>query len=107
MKQYLIINNKLKMSNGKIVRLGISAGTSVPKLLSSSLRKWRWIVDGMVAIVLKTDDFEAVLSWLEENKIKNQVHIDLGLTQVPKGSKCSVTFFYEGDDPFLKNLKLY
>ena len=105
MKQYVIINNELKMSKGKIARMCLSAGTQASSLIGWwQLTKWK--VTGQVAVVLKADHFNQVIFYLQDQKIKYHMHVDAGLTQVPRGSQCSVTFFHDGNEE-LNKYKLY
>jgi len=106
MKQYVIINNELKMSKGKIARMCVGAGHHI-RLVSNIFQRFKWMLKGYNTVVLKSDNFEVIIDTLQFKKIKHFIHSDAGLTQVKKGSRCMVTFLYDEDKVFLKHLKLY
>ena len=105
MKQYVVINNILGMSKGKIARVCFTAGLNQYRTVGF-FKRIKWMLLGQKAIITKTDDIESLLNWLNSMKIKYVVHKDAGLTQVPKGSICMVSFFVEKDNDYLKQLKL-
>lgn len=105
MKQYIIFDNQLKMSKGKIARLCHSAGANLMKA-SSFKQRWKWFMNNQTTIVMKTDKFDDLLLNLKLFKIKHFIHVDAGRTQVEPGSKCMVTFFADNVDMF-NDLKLY
>ncbi len=107
MKQYVIINNELKMSKGKIARMCVGAGHHI-KSVSNIIQRIKWVANGFNTVVLKSDIFEGIVRQLETYNIKHFVHVDAGFTQVETGSKCMVTFLCKEEDYILfSELKLY
>jgi len=104
MKQIVVINNVLKMSKGKIARVCLMLGMNSKYLLTDKISK-QWEKNHFTAIVLKTDDY--YIAKCKAIKFVGQVaaHIDLGFTQVPKGSDCGFVCFTDLD--IFKDLKLY
>lgn len=108
MKQIVLINNDLKMSKGKIARVCLMLGYKSAQKLGF-WKNLRWQNSGQRAIVLKADEAfmlgQEMILHLENRKYVT--HIDAGLTQVPAGSVCGISFFVEDDDIDYDHLKLY
>lgn len=105
MKQYVIINNKLKMDKGKVARVCLTAGNKTRRLIGK-INLLKWYFYGSPAVVLRTDDIQEIERFVEYNNIKYSKHVDAGHTQVRNGDLCMITFFHVGND-FLDSLRLY
>ena len=108
MKQYVILNDELKMSKGKITRLAVGAGFHI-KSVTTLFDRMKWANNNYNTVVIKSHDnnFNDVLGYLKSNKIKHFIHVDAGHTQVAKGSQCMVTFLLEKDNDMFKSFRLY
>ncbi len=104
MNQIIIINNKLKMSKGKIARVCFGLGYSLPRL--GMIDKLKWLKNGSTAITLKSDNLDVEIKILNDNNIKFVKHIDAGRTEVPEGSLCGIAFVIDPKKIILSYLKL-
>lgn len=103
MKQYVIINNKLKMRKGKLSRICLSLGFKSQEIITLR-QELAWEDNNYTAVILKADDFENVIKDLIEKNIEFEQHVDAGLTSVPEGSDCGLVFFSK--EEMFKELKL-
>lgn len=100
-KQVFIINSDLDMSKGKIaVQVAHGEVYYIEEILESlfetdtiakydNYTKWRYEENELMKkVVLKTTEKEMteLMLKLKENKIWSHIVIDMGLTQIPKGS---------------------
>ena len=107
MKQYVIINNSLKMSKGKIARVCLMLGYKSYYLMKGKyLSLASWIENRRIAYIKKTDNYDIIKEKLKLENIKFEEHVDAGLTQVPSGSSCGLVFFTNKELDFINELKL-
>lgn len=101
-KQVIIINNKLKLSKGKLARVaGFLTAQVIFEQKASYQQIWK-------CIVLKTDDYERVMEYLNNIGQDFVCHIDAGFTQVKYGTNCGLSFIYPDGVkyPLIDELKL-
>lgn len=105
MKYYIVINDELKMSKGKVARVCVTAGMDA---ITISPYTHSMAIFLIPSIVLRSGErFEELIALLNKEGTQYGVHQDAGHTQVPKGSVCSVSFFGEDDMEIVKDLRLY
>lgn len=95
-KQYVIINNGLKMSKGKIARVCLMLGVRTNRILGF-IEGTCWAENNYKATVLKSDNYNQHLLQVKSLGVDYFEHIDAGLTQVEAGSSCGIVFFHEED----------
>jgi len=86
--QYIIVNNSLGMSKGKIAAQASHASVEVLEKADERVVE-EWKKGGMKKIVLKVDSTEELLELFQEAKgeLPCALITDAGKTQIPSGSK--------------------
>ncbi len=105
MKQVVVINNNLKMKKGKMARVCLNLGDEAYNLIGW-VDRITWKLLGKKGVVCKTDEYQEVLNYLREERIKYKCHVDAGRTGVKPNSNCGVVFFMKEEDNFIDTLKL-
>ena len=98
MKQFIIINNKLKINKRKIARLGHSAGVNLTKA-SSFKQRWKWFINNQEIMIMKTDKLNTLLVDLKLFKIKHFIYVESGSTYMVS--------FFANDVKMFNSLKKY